>query len=141
VKLPPNLVFHPDHRLMVWEPRGVLDEKAVNQVLAFLGTEETMSQTPFNRFTDLTALDEIDLNFDYVFHVAIYRRVSYGGRPAIKSAFLVKGNESVHYSKLHALLTGHSPLHVRIFEEREAAAAWLNVPVDLLIVSSSQSAG
>ena len=126
---------------MVWEPRGVLDEKAVNQLLAFLGTEETTSQRPFSRFTDLTALDEIDLNFDYVFHVAIYRRLSYGGRPAIKSAFLVRSSESVHYSKLHALLTDHSPLHVRIFEEREAAAEWLDVPVDLLVVSSSQSAG
>lgn len=126
---------------MVWEPRGVLDEKAVNQVLAFLGTEETTSQTPFNRFTDLTALDVIDLNFDYVFHVAIYRRLTYGGRTAVKSALLVKSKESAHYSKLHALLTDHSPLHVRIFEEREAAAEWLEVPVDLLLIASSDITG
>jgi hypothetical protein len=33
---------------------------------------------------------------------------------------------------MHALLTNHSPLQVRLFEEEEAAAKWLNVSIDSL---------
>ena len=36
---------------------------------------------------------------------------------------------------MHAMLTQGSPIKVRIFEEREAAAKWLGVPVELLIIS------
>ena len=38
----------------------------------------------------------------------------------------------IHYGKLHALLTQGSPIKVRIFQELDAAAAWLGVPIDLL---------
>ena len=50
----------------------------------------------------------------------------------IKSAFLVPNAEVSRYIKLHALLTDHSPLNVRIFKEYAAAAKWLGVPVELL---------
>jgi hypothetical protein len=54
------------------------------------------------------------------------------GRPTIKSAFYVEDPAFEHYFKLHALLTDHSPLQVRLFKEREDAAKWLNVPVESL---------
>lgn len=53
----------------------------------------------------------------------------------MKSAILVTGLTVAHYSKLHELLTRGSPIKVRIFERREAAAEWLDVPVELLIIS------
>jgi hypothetical protein len=34
------------------------------------------------------------------------------------------------------MLTRGSSIKVRIFEDREAAAKWLGVPVELLIISS-----
>jgi hypothetical protein len=37
---------------------------------------------------------------------------------------------------MHELLTRHSSIDVRIFEEREAAAKWLGVPVEILSFSS-----
>jgi hypothetical protein len=40
--------------------------------------------------------------------------------------------ERARYSKTHALLTQGSPLKVKIFEEREATAKWLGVPLDSL---------
>ena len=70
MKLPPDVSFHTEQRLMVWRPRGVLDEKMVNQITTFVGSQEFTSKTPFDRFTDTTLLDAIDLSFDYVFHVA-----------------------------------------------------------------------
>ena len=54
----------------------------------------------------------------------------------MKSAILVSSLALAHYSKLHEMLTRGSSIKVRIFEDREAAANWLGVPVELLKFSS-----
>jgi hypothetical protein len=131
-----DIQFHEDVRLLVWRPRGVLNEAALNHILQVIGDLEATSNEPFNRFTDGQALDAIDLNFRYVFDFALFRRASYAGRPPVKSAILVSSLTLAHYSKLHEMLTRGSSIKVRIFEEREAAAKWLGVPVELLIISS-----
>lgn len=122
---------------MVWQPRGLVDEKAVNEIIRFIGPFEGIGSGLFDRFSDLSEIDGLDLNFDYVFHVALYRRMKYTGSLPVKSAFLVKSRESAHYAKLHAMLTDHSPLHVRVFTDRGAAARWLGVSVDLLMPVAS----
>ena len=132
MKLPPNVLFHQDLRLIVWRPRGLLNEKAVNTIIGFLGNLEATSDEPFNRFTDTLAVDAVDLNFKYIFHVSLFRRLSYAGRPPVKSAILVTNVTLAQYSKMHAILTQGSPLKVKIFEEREEAAKWLGVPLDSL---------
>ena len=132
MKPPPNFLFHDDLRLMLWKPQGILDEKALNQVLRFLGKKESTFGEPFNRFIDTLKLDAIDLNFRYVFHLSLFRRLSSAGRPPVKSAILVAGRHSGHYSRLHALLTQGSPLKVRIFQERAKAAKWLGVEAESL---------
>jgi hypothetical protein len=137
MKLPPSdIQFHEDVRLLVWRPRGVLNEAALKHIVTLIGDLESKSGNPFNRFTDTLAADAIDLNFRYVFHTSLFRRLSYTGRPPVKSAILVSGPTRAHYSKMHAMLTQGSPIKVRIFEEREAAAKWLGVPVELLTFSS-----
>ena len=141
MKLPPDVSFHTEQRLMVWRPRGILDEKMVNQITTFIGSAEATSKTPFDRFTDITLLDAIDVSFDYVFHVALYRRMSSAGHPKIKSAFLVKWGKSDQQAKLHALLTERSSLEVRLFEEIGAAAKWLNVLPELLQPSDAAGLG
>ena len=133
MKLPPSdIQFHEDVRLLVWRPRGVLNEAALKHIVTLIGDLESKSGNPFNRFTDTLAADAIDLNFRYVFHTSLFRRLSYTDRPPVKSAILVSGPTRVHYSKMHAMLTQGSPIKVRIFEQREAAAKWLGVPVELL---------
>ena len=135
MKLPPDVQFHEDVRLLVWKPHGVLNETALEQIRELIGDLEATSNEPFNRFTDTLAADVIDLNFRYVFDFALFRRLSYAGRPPVKSAILVSSLTLAHYSKLHEMLTRGSSIKVRIFEEREAAARWLGVPVELLIIS------
>ena len=98
----------------------------------------TVRRGPAYTTTDTLAADAIDLNFKYVFHTSLFRRLSYTDRPPVKSAILVSGPTRVHYSKMHAMLTQGSPIKVRIFEQREAAAKWLGVPVKLLTFSSSR---
>jgi len=80
----------------------------------------------------LSALDAVDLNFDFVFHIALGRRLSAAPRPTVKSAFYVTSPTSTHYVKLHAMLTDYSPLHVALFTDRAAAARWLGVPLETL---------
>jgi hypothetical protein len=136
MKLPPDVQFHEAVRLFVWKPHGVLNEAALKHIRELIGDLEATSKEPFNRFTDGQALDAIDLNFRYVFDFALFRRLSYAGRPPVKSAILVSSLTLAHYSKLHEMLTRGSSIKVRIFEEREAAAKWLGAPVELLIISS-----
>jgi hypothetical protein len=132
MELPPDFHAHMDADLFVWRPRGVLTEKTVNTIIRFLGEQEAGFDKPFNRFSDTTLLEALELNFQYVFHVALYRRLTYAGRPKARSAFLINNEKAAHYFKLHALLADHSALQVRTFEERPAAAKWLGVSEDLL---------
>jgi hypothetical protein len=132
MKLPPNVTFHTEQRLMVWRPRGILDEQMVDQITTFIGKVEATSKSQFDRFTDTTLLDAINLSFDYMFHTALYRRKICAGHPKVKSAFLIKWGKSEHEAKLYALLTQRSSLDVRLFGEIGAAAKWLDVPVALL---------
>jgi hypothetical protein len=139
MKLPPDVLFHPAPRLFVWKPRGILDEKAVNRVIVFVGEQEAASQEPFLRFADLTAIDTVQLNFKYVFHIALYRRLTYANHSATKAAFLVTDEEAEHFVKLHAMLTDHSALQVAEFKEIQAAAKWLGVPRELLDAGSPEA--
>ena len=129
---PPGVECIEDAHLLIWRPRGVLNESLVNKILAFLADQEGKLGRSFNRFTDTSALDAVDLSFKYIFHIALYRRLSRAGRETLKSAFLVTNPEIRRSIKLHALMTDHSPLKVSIFTERNAAAKWLGVPIEIL---------
>jgi hypothetical protein len=58
--------FRPDLNLMVWQPRGILDELHVEQLIRLLEQAEDQAERPFNRYTDLSALDAVELTFKYV---------------------------------------------------------------------------
>jgi hypothetical protein len=131
-KLPPNVLFHHDLRLMVWRPRGVLNEKRVNTIVAFLEAEEERTEKPFNRFSDLSKLDAIDLHLHFVCRVSLHRRLVYANHPPVKSAFYVTHPEIAHVVRIHAIVTDQSPLHVSMFEDLTEAAAWLGVSRETL---------
>ena len=133
MKLPADVEYIEDLSLFVWRPRGVLDEAMVNKILTFVVDQENKLGRPFDRFTDMSALEAVDLTFRYVFHVALYRRLSRAGREVVRSAFLATDPAVAGYVKLHAIMTDHSPLKVAMFEEVKAAAKWLGVPVETLV--------
>ena len=139
MELPPDVDYIEDANLFIWRPRGVLNEGLVNNIIVFVREQEETLGRPFNRFTDLSAVDAVDLNFDYVFHIALYRRLSYAGGK-VKSAFYVSSLDAAHYAKLHALVTGRSRLQVQVFTKLEAAAKWLGVPVESLMPQTSGTA-
>jgi len=137
MKLPPDVEFHEDIRLLVYRPRGSVNEATVNKIVSVIGELEATLKEPFNRFSDTVAADAVDLNFEYIIRVSLYRRVSYAGRPPVKSAILATDSTLVHYGRLHALLTQGSPIKVRIFQDRAEAATWLGVPIELLAAKAS----
>src|SRR6478736_3587853 len=99
---------------MVWKPHGILGQALVNEIVA--------------------SLEAVDLNFNFVFHIALHRRLAFTSHPPVKTAFYATSPDTAHYARLHAMLTDHSPLHVSLFTERDVAAKWLGVPVEALRV-------
>ena len=137
---PFGVEFHAEQRLLVWRPRGLLDENVVSDVVAALNQLEMELHEPFNRFTDTAGIEQVDLNYQYVISVALYRRFAYADRPPIKSAILATHPKLIHYAQVHALLTRDSPIEVRIFpDDRAAIAQWLDTPVELIAVDPTSS--
>jgi hypothetical protein len=134
--LSPDTEFHEDIRLFIYRPRGLLDQVAVARAVNVLGDLEKKLREPFNRFSDTSEIERVDLNYRYVIHVSIYRVLSYADRPSIKSAILAPESTIAHYFQLHAIITKDSPIRVRIFQRREEAAQWLGVPVQRLVAKS-----
>jgi hypothetical protein len=139
MKLPPDVEFHEDIRLLVYRPHGVIDEAALNKVINTIEELEAASQEPFNRFSDTSETHEVELNFKYVIQVSLCRRLSYAGHPPVRSAILATDSTVIHYARLHALLTQGSPINVRVFKNRQEAAEWLNVPIERLSAAAEGS--
>ncbi len=132
LKLLPWVVFHHDLNLMVARPIGIVNEAHVNKTLAMVEEAEKQSEKPFNRYIDLSKVDAIDLSFKYIFRISLYRRLVYAKYPPVKSAMYVTSPAAARVAKLHVMLTDHSPLKVRMFKERAAAAKWLGVSLETL---------
>jgi hypothetical protein len=137
MNLPPEIEFHEDVRLLVYRPKGRLNKASVNKIVFIVGDLEAKSQEPFNRFFDTLGHDEVELNFRYVIQISLHRRRSYAGRPPVKSAILATDSTIIHYARLHALLTQCSSIKVKIFQDRNEAAWWLGVPLEILVPKSS----
>ena len=136
MKAPASVQFNEDLHLFIWKPRGILDEASVNKVLVDLVRYECRASQPFNRFSDLSELQAFHLTFNYVFHVALHRRLAFAGREPVKSVFYVTRPEAAQLVKFHAIITDHSPLKVEVFEDRVEAARSLGVSVETLEMKS-----
>jgi len=132
MKLPPDIEFHEDIRLLIYRPKGLINEAEINRVIGVIEGIEAASQQPFNRFSDTSEIHEVELNFHYVIQASLHRRLAHAGRVPVKSAILATDNTIVHYSRLLMLLTQGSSIKVQVFQDCEQAAQWLGVPVELL---------
>jgi hypothetical protein len=141
----PDTEFHEDLRLLTYRPKGALNEKSVSKIVDLIGDLEEKLKEPFNRFFDTLGHDEVELNFRYVIQISLHRVLSYGDRAPVKSAILATNTTIAHYCQLHAIITEDSPITVRIFQQRQDAAKWLEVPLERLGEdpgeSSNQTAG
>ena len=132
MKLPPDIEFHEDISLLIYRPKGLINEAEINRVIGVIEGIEAASQEPFNRFSDTSGTHEVELNFEYVIQASLHRRLSYKGRAPVKSAILATDSTLVHYARLLTLLTEGSSIKVQVFQDRQEAAKWLGVPLELL---------
>src|SRR5262245_3566337 len=132
MKLPPDLEFHEDIRLLIYRPKGLINEAEINRVIGVIEGIEAASQEPFNRFSDTSETHEVELNFRYVIQASLHRRLTHKGRAPVKSAILATDSTLIHYARMLALLTEGSSIKVRVFQDRKEAAQWLGVPVELV---------
>lgn len=132
MKLPPDIEFHEDIRLLIYRPKGLINEAGINRVIGVIEGIEAASQQPFNRFSDTSQTDEVELNFQYVIQASLHRRLAHAGRAPVKSAILATDSTLIHYARLLILLTQGTSIKVQVFAERKEAAQWLGVPLELL---------
>jgi len=137
MKLASDVEFHEDIRLLIYRPRGVLNEQSVDKIVRIIGDLESKLYEPFDRFFDTSGHDEVELNFRHVIQISLYRVMSYMDRPPVKSAILATDSTITHYCQLHAIITEDSPINVRIFQELGGAAQWLGVSLQRLATKSS----
>jgi hypothetical protein len=130
--LPPDIEFHQDIRLLIYRPKDLINEAEINRVIGVIEGIEAASKQPFNRFSDTSETHEVELNFRYVIQASLHRRLAHAGRAPVKSAILATDSTVIHYARLLVLLTEGSSIKVRVFADREEAAQWLGVPVELL---------
>ncbi len=128
--LPEGIAFHRKLHLMVYRPRGIMDEARVEEIVAKLEQMEAAADQPFNRYTDLSKIDAVDLRFEFIFRISLHRRRVYAKHPPAKSAFYVTSPATTHIARTHAILVDHSPLRVKLFKEVEPAAQWLGVSIE-----------
>src|SRR5262250_755436 len=121
MKLPPEIQIHQDIRLLIYRLSGLIDEAVLNKVISVIEDLEATTQEPFNRFTDALEVHEVELNFRYVIHVSLHRRLAHAGRAPVKSAILATDSTIAHYARLLALLTEGSSIKVKVFRERAEA--------------------
>ena len=141
MKLSPEIQFHEDIRLLIYRPRGLIDEAAINKVTSVIEELEAETQAPFNRFSDTLEAHEVELNFRYVIQVSLHRRLSHAGRAPVKSAILATEPTLVHYARLLVLLTEGSSIKVRVFQDHAEAARWLGVPAERLTMDTANGEG
>jgi hypothetical protein len=132
MKLSAHIEFREDVRLLIYRPKGLINEAEINRVIGVIEGVEAASQQPFNRFSDTSETHEVELNFQYVIQASLHRRLAHAGRVPVKSAILATDQTIVHYSRLLILLTQGSSIKVQVFQDCEQAAQWLGVPVELL---------
>jgi len=77
MKLPPEIQFHEDIRLLIYRPRGLLSEASVNKIIQIVEDLEARFEEPFNRFFDTLGHDEVELNYRYVIQISLHRVLSY----------------------------------------------------------------
>jgi len=133
MKLPPDVEFREDIRLLIYRPSGVLDEASVNKIVEIIGELEAMEKEPFNRFWDTSRYDDVVLNLRFATNVSVYRRLAYSDRPPVKSAIFATDRRVIHYGRLLALFTQGSPIKIRVFQDPREVAEWLEVSLEVLM--------
>jgi hypothetical protein len=130
----PDAVYYPKFRLMTWHPIGIFDAALADSVRQFIEWEEYIQDTPFDRYTDLSGITEVQVNLQRLSEVARRRRNVL--QPVRSAIFADKAHSFVIAQIYESLMEQAVAITVRAFREREPVAQWLGVPVAILCPSA-----
>ena len=128
---PDHLRQYPAHDLVAWQPHGVLDDLLLDEIGEWLCTIEETSPPP-KRFVDLSRLTQVAVRTQHVFQFAWKRAEQFAGITPVKSALFSEDWVGFGIARLYESLMKETPIDVRAFRDRAAAAVWLGVPEEIL---------
>jgi hypothetical protein len=121
----------PSDSLMVCRPKGILDAATAAKIVDFIELKEVESETGFNRFCDLTFLEE-HLSPREILRLAVRRQQFNPNYIHVKSAFFATDQVGLDIANMYARLLNSPRIEVRVWSDIQAAANWLGVERRLL---------
>jgi len=131
---PPGLRYYSAHRMVAWQPHGVLDDHMLDEIAVWIQLIEKTS-LPFKRFIDFSQLIAVQVQIDHVFRVARDRAKSYRGSSPVRAAFFCDKLVGFGIACLYESLMEKTLIKARAFRDRTSAAEWLGVPAKILTLS------
>ena len=126
----PRTRYYPKFRVTTWHLTGILDEPLAERVIRFVEWEEYIQAAPFDRYIDLSGFTEIRAKPNHILEVARRRRIV---RQHVKSAFFADNAIGPALAQVYErLMEDATMIKVRAFSNRDFAAEWLEVPVQIL---------
>jgi len=131
----PRYRYYPKFRLATSHPVGVLTDAVADQVSEFVEMQEHDQDELFDRYTDFSGLTKIRLKVKHMFDIACRRRRA---REPVNSRFFADQPVTFSIAKMYEGLMERAMITARVFEKREAAAEWLDVPLQILYPPSKK---
>jgi len=128
---PAHLRQYPAHNLVAWQPQGVLDDRVLDEIGDWLSTIDEAS-LPSKRFVDFSRLTQVAVRTSHVFEFARNRAEQFAGVTQVKSALFGEDWVGFGIACMYEGLMKETPIDVRAFRDRAAAAVWLSVPEEIL---------
>jgi len=128
---PAHLWQYPAHRLIAWQPQGVLDDHLLDEIGEWLCTIEKAS-APEKRFVDFSRLTEVAVRTSHLFEFARKRAGQLAGVTPVKSALFSKDWVGFGIARMYESLMKGTPIDAHAFRDRVTAAIWLDVPAEIL---------
>jgi hypothetical protein len=130
---PANLRHYPAYQLVAWQPEGVLDDCLMDEIAEWLFIIEKVL-LPFKRYVDLSQLTSISVRTSHVFKFARKRAEQFSGVKPVQAALFCEDWVGFGIARLYESLMENTPIEARAFHDRAGAAAWLNVPLSVLML-------
>jgi hypothetical protein len=73
----PDAVYYPKFCLMPWQPIGIFDAALADNVRQFIEWEEYIQDAPFDRYTDLSGITEVQINLQRLSRFGLFENASW----------------------------------------------------------------
>ena len=133
---PDFLRYYHDHRLLVWQPHGTLDDVMLDEIAEWLVHFEIVS-LPFKRFVDFSQLTTVAVRTRHVFEFARKRAEEFTGIEPVRTALFSDDLVVFGIASIYESLMENTLIEARAFRDLATATEWLGIPVDVLTLKDT----